>query len=179
VLTIQVAMPERFNEATEEFFTPFVVLELEHSLVSLSKWESEFEKPFLAEKKMSDEEVFWYVKAMTLTPNVPPEVWGELSQKNLSEIDDYINKKMTATWFTEQEARGHSKEIITAEIVYYWMIALQVPFECQNWHLNRLLTLIRVCNQKNAPPKKMGRAQQLQRQRALNEQRKAELGTRG
>lgn len=180
MLKIVVPKSEVFDEETSTFHvTESHTLELEHSLVSLSKWESFWEKPFLGASEKTSEEVLGYVKSMTVTPNIPSEVYRNLSRENLQQVDAYINARMTATWFAEDDGPTRSREVITAELIYYWMIALNVPFECQHWHLNRLLTLIRVCNQKNSPEKKRDPKTVAAQRRELNEKRRAELGTRG
>jgi hypothetical protein len=180
MLTIRVLEVESFDESSQEFTTQGgVVLELEHSLVSLSKWESIYEKPFLGNDSKSTEELIGYIKCMTLTPEVPEEIFHRLSIKNFEEIHNYIDAKMTATWFSEQPGVPKSREVITSEVVYYWMTTFNIPFECERWHLNRLFTLIRICNIKQAKPQKMSRAEMAARNRALNAQRKAQLGTTG
>lgn len=180
MLTITVLGNEVFEEATSSFTTEGdVVLELEHSLVSLSKWESKFEKPFLGAGNKSGEEVLGYIQCMCLTPDVPPELFDKLSEDNIKEVNEYIDAKMSATWFNEQPGAPPSREVITSELVYYWMTTFQIPFECETWHLNRLFTLIRICNIKSAKPTKMSRSAIAARNRELNAQRKEQLGSTG
>lgn len=179
MLTIIVAMAEGFNDASQEFLaTESFQLDLEHSLASLSKWESFFEKPFLSSGEKTSEETLWYIKAMTLTPDVPPDVYNKLSDQNVTDIWKYIGAKMTATTFSFT-ASGRTREIITAELVYYWMFSMNIPKECEYWHLNKLLTLIRVFNVKNAKPKKMSQAEAAAQQRSLNAQRRAKNNSPG
>lgn len=181
MLTITVPKQELFNEE-DNTFTNFdeVTIELEHSLISLSKWESFWEKPFLVKVDKTTEEMLYYIKSMTLTPEVPEDVYSRLSSDNINAINAYIDAKMTATWFKDSAPSPRNTEIITAEVIYYWMVALTIPFECQYWHLNRLLTLVQVCNRKNAPAgKKMSKRELAARNRALNEQRKNQYGTSG
>jgi hypothetical protein len=180
MLTIVVGGTESYDESGSEFVVSGgTTLQLEHSLIAVSKWESEHEKPFLGQEDKTSEEVFSYIRCMTVTPNIAPEVFQELSESNLEAINTYINAKMTATWFNEQPGAPKSREVITAELIYYWMSAYQIPFECEQWHLNRLFTLIRICGIKSAKPKKMSRAEAAARQRELNAQRKSQLGTTG
>lgn len=153
-------------------------LQLEHSLVSISKWEAKWHKPFLSDKKKSPEEIIDYVRCMTITQNVSPDVYTRLTENNLIDINSYIENSMTATTFSNDKRSG-GREIITSEIIYYWMISFNIPFECQKWHLNRLLTLIKVCNIKNSPPKKMSKTEMMNRNRALNAARKQQLNTKG
>lgn len=170
---------ETFDDETKQFARKTFELGLEHSLASLSKWESFFEKPFLSTEDKTNEEVFWYVRAMTMTSNVPEEVFTNLTPENFSDIDNYINAKMSATWFSDGPNQRRNRQIITSELIYSWMIDLNIWMECENWHLARLFVLIRVCGQKSGPPKKMSKNEILQKQRELNAQRRAKLGTSG
>ena len=172
--------PEGWDEVKQEFVEPeYKELQLEHSLVSLSKWESKWHKPFLQDKEKTDEEVLDYIKYMTLTPNVDEEVYEHLTPANYRAIHDYINAPMTATTFSEEKNGKRNREVITAELVYYWMIALNIPFECQYWHFNRLLTLVRVCNIKNQPPKKRSRKDTANRYAQLNAARRKQYNSKG
>ena len=171
---------EGWDEKKREFVEPKVqVLQLEHSLVSLSKWESKWRKPFLSKGLQTTEEILDYVKFMTLTQNVNPDVYNHITQDIVDEITDYINAPMTATTINDEQNNKGRGEIVTAELIYYWMIALNIPFECQKWHLNRLLTLVRVCNVKNAPPKKRSKKELMRRNTAMNALRKQQLNTKG
>lgn len=182
MLTITVPISsEEWDEVKQEFVEPKTqTLQLEHSLVSISKWESKWQKPFLAKKEMTEEEILDYVKCMTLTKNINPDVYNHLTKENIKDIVDYISNPMTATTFSKDEKSQHNREIITSELIYYWMIASNIPIEeCQKWHLNRLLTLIRVCSVKNAPPKKRSKRDIMSRNAALNASRRKQLNTRG
>ena len=170
---------EGWDESKQEFIPPPVkVLQMEHSLVSLSKWESKYCKPFLSTDK-TDEETLDYIKMMTITQNVDPEIYNRLTKNNIDEIRKYIHAPMTATTFSKERTAKRSHEVVTNELIYYWMVTLNIPFECQKWHINRLLTLIRVCEVKNQPPKKMSRREIMNRNRALNEARRKQLNTTG
>lgn len=178
---LQVTIPgeEFFNEADSTFlYGKECTIQIEHSLVSMSKWESKWCKPFLSTEH-TGEEILDYIKCMTITQNVDQSVYTRIPQKVFVQIDEYIHAKMTATWFNDRDQGAKSREVITSELIYYWMIAQQIPFECQKWHLNRLLTLIRVCNVKSQPKKKMGRKEMLNQRAALNAARKKSLNTNG
>ena len=158
MLQITIPAVEQWDESKQEFVcSKAQTLQLEHSLVSLSKWESKWHKAFLTKDEKTFEETLNYIKCMTLTQNVDSETYNFLTNENFKLINQYIEDPMTATRFSEEKNSSLNKEQITAELIYYWMIALNIPLECQKWHLNRLLTLIKVCKIKNQPHKKISR----------------------
>lgn len=183
MLQLTIPSQELYDEKTQQFvYTKEYSLRLEHSLVSISKWESKWCKPFLSSDTKTDEQTIDYVKCMTITQNVPAEAYKYLTRENLEEISKYIESPMSATWFSNTEAEGaakKSREVITSELVYYWMISMQIPVEFQTWHLNRLLTLIKICSIKNQPEKKMTKNQIMNRNAQLNAQRRKAMNSRG
>ena len=154
-------------------------LQLEHSLISISKWESKWCKPFLTKSDKTIEETIDYIKCMTLNKNVDPNVYNILTTSNVEEINKYIDAPMTAIKFPKDQNGSRSREQVTSELIYYWMITLNIPFKCEKWHLNRLLNLIKVCSIKNTPPKKMSKKELMSRNAALNAQRRAQLNSKG
>ena len=171
----------KFDSDKQEFI-PFkgATIKLIHSLISISKWEARWKKSFLSRTEKTHEETIDYIKCMTVTQNVDNEVYSNLTQDNIKDISDYIQDSMTATWFSK-EANGTkiNNETTTSELIYYWMVALEIPFECQKWHLNRLLTLIRVCNIKQQKPTKIPRSEIAKNNHALNAARRAKHHTKG
>jgi hypothetical protein len=179
MLKVTIPSIELFDEAKSEFVKPKEqILQLEHSLISLSKWESKWRKAFLSKDDKTVEETIHYIKCMTLTPNVDDDVYRCITNDIVKQVREYIDADMTATTFSKDN-RPPGREIITAEIIYYWMIQFNIPFECQKWHLNRLLTLINVCNIKQGPPKKMSKRELANRNSALNAARRQALQTGG
>lgn len=185
---LQVSIPEReyFDEKKGVFiYTKPITLQLEHSLVSIAKWESKWKKPFLKRDVLkTPEESLDYIRCMTITQNVDPNVYYSIPPNTYSLIEEYINDEKTATWFREDENRRPNREIITSEIIYYWMISQGIPMECQKWHLSRLLTLIRVCNEKNKEAsnpkgKRKSRKELFAQNRSLNAERRAKLNSKG
>lgn len=180
MLEIKIPGKEYFDERSQEFIeTKECTIQLEHSLVALSKWESKHHKPFLSNKNLTDEDILDYIRCMIISKNVPDEVVKNLTKENVKQITDYIDDPMTATTITNHGPKKPNNEIITSELIYYWMIANQIPVEFQKWHLNRLITLIQVCAAKNTPPKKMGKAATMNQNAALNAQRRAALHSKG
>ena len=180
MLEIVIPETEQYDEVHDRFITTKKqVLRLEHSLVSLSKWEAKWHKPYLSRKQKTEAEQIDYVRCMTLTQNVDPNVYTAITPQLLKTVNDYIDDTMTATTFSKGRRGRSSNEIITAEIIYYWMISHQIFFECRKWHLNRLMTLINVCNAKNGPQKKMSQKEIFAQNRALNAARRKRSHSKG
>ena len=178
---LQITVPggELLNEKTNEFITMNPqILQLEHSLISISKWEAKWKKPFLSKTEKTNEESRDYIRCMTLN-NVDSNTYVFLTKNNVEEINAYMTNPMTATTINDRGASKKSNETITSELIYYWMIAANIPMECQKWHINRLLMLIRVCGAKNAPEKKMSRSAIMSQNKAINDARRARLKTSG
>ena len=178
MLLLNIPETELYDEVRNEFtFVKKQTLVLEHSLLSLSKWESKWHKPFLSKKEKTDEETFDYIRCMIVN-TVDENVLRCISPAMIEQVNTYIQDSMTATTVPNDKSKTNH-EIVTAELIYYWMVALRIPFECQKWHLNRLLTLIDVCSIKSQPPKKMSQRAILQRNAALNAARRKALHSKG
>lgn len=180
MLRLLVLGDECYNEEKNEFFTEGdFVLELEHSLISISKWESRFNKPFLGSKDKTIEETYGYIEAMVISENPPENFVKKLSDDNIKKVNEYIDSNQSGTTFFDESIKKGREEIISAELIYYWLVAYQIPFEVQHWHLSRLFALIRICGIKNSKPKKMSRREADAQRRSLNQQRRAALNTTG
>lgn len=183
MIEIEVAQTRLFDEETNIVTNvPATKLRLEHSLVSISKWEAKYKKPFISDKPehaKTKEETIEYIKFMTLTQNVDPNVYLALSPKNIQDIADYIDDPMTASFVYDDGKKKGPKEQITSELIYWWMTSLQIPWEAQKWHLNRLMMLIRIGSVKSQPEEKKSKSEILARNRALNEARKKKYNTKG
>lgn len=178
MLEIVVKGGEMFNERTFEFYqTKDFTIKLEHSLVSIAKWEAKYHKPFFSKEKMEPSEYMDYIKCMTITQNVPEEVYQRLSNKNIKDILNYQQDSMTAMKQTSKSKGGYA--VITAETIYYWMISLNIPHEYEKWHINRLLALVEYVSLKNAPPEKMSQREMMEMYRTENEKRRAKYKSKG
>lgn len=180
MLELKVKIPDNFNEETSEFIDGEVVrLQLEHSLVSMSKWESKFEKIFLGKDEKTDEEVLEYIRMMILTEDYPENITDHFSDEQVVLVNDYIKKKNSATFFGEDKTKSTSREQVTTELIYYWMFSFQVPIEAENWNFNRLFNLLRIFSIKTGKKEKRSSKEIAAERRALNEQRRAKLNTKG
>ena len=182
MLRLTVKGKEFFDQKKNQFIeTDSTVLMLEHSLVSISKWEAKYQIAFLSDTKKTTEQVLDYIRFMSLSGDISDDVLKRLSNENVKQINDYIASKQSATRFMQKPGGAPSREKITSELIYYWLIALQIPWETQHWHLERLLTLVEVCQRKNQSqsPKKMNRSAMVKQRQAINAQRRAQYNTRG
>lgn len=184
MLSITIPPFSFFDERTEEFieFDKPTHLQLEHSLLSISKWESKWHKPFIGNSltpPKTNEELIDYIRCMTLTQKVDPQVYLGINNDVLQKVTAYIEDSMTATTFSDEHNKKFNSEIITAEIIYYWMVALKIPFECQKWHLNKLIALIKVVSLKQQPPKKIPKGEYAKKRRSLNAARRKKYHTHG
>ena len=173
---------EQWDDDEQIFIEPeYRTIRLEHSLVSISKWESKWHKSFINTKNLTDEEITDYIKFMTITQNVDPEVYNHLTRENIQQINEYIKDPMTATYFPEDRKDGTNRKVITSERIYCWMILLGIPVEFEKWHLNRLITLIRVCNIESQPPdkKRMSKSEIMSRNAAINARNRARFNSKG
>lgn len=178
MLTITIPETELWDEEKQEFVhVRETTLRLEHCLYSISKWESKWKKPFLSKDQKTDEESKDYIRCMALD-DIDTEVLSFLTQENMDQISAYMEDPMTATWFSEDRSKPN-RQIITSERIYYWMCAAQIPFECQYWHFNRLMTLIRVASIDSQPSKKMGKKDIYSQNAALNRARRAKHKSKG
>ena len=182
MFTLKIDDVDFFDEKTERFFTiKGQTLQLEHSLVAISKWEAKYKKPFLGKERKTAEETIDYIRFMTITQNVNPLLYSAITAEQVQAINEYIDDPMTATKIAKQEGKGSGgagKEV-TSEEIYYSMTAYQIDWKAEKWNFNRLMMLIRVCEEKNKPKKKMRKGDIARRNRSLNAARKARLGTHG
>lgn len=183
MLRIEIEGTQLWDEENEQFIvTEPMKLYLEHSLVSISKWESVYRRPYLFPQTFSKKETIDYIKCMCLDNDISDDVFYAIygNSKLMKEIDDYINSSPTATTINDNDTKKHrNSEKITSELIYYWMVANEIPFECENWHIERLLTLIQVCNVKNRPPKKQSMKDIYARNKSLNAARRAKHHSKG
>jgi hypothetical protein len=180
MLEITIPAIEQWDELKEEFVSSKEQkLLLEHSLISISKWESNWKKPYLSKDPKTEEETLDYIKCMTISKNIDPAVYRLLTNDNMEQILAYIGDSRTATRLPENKNGKGSGEQITSELVYYWMTQWNIPPEYQKWHLSRLITLIQICNIKNQPAKKMSKSEIMQRNASLNAARRKKFNTSG
>lgn len=188
MLKLTVPAGEYFNEQTNEFhYTKESRLHLEHSLASVARWESKWKKPFLESSspllrdkyKKTPEEFYDYLRCMTVNQPEDPNCYRSLTPLQLQVISNYLKDPATASTFSDYEEKKFSSQIITSELIYFWMTTLNIPFSCEEWNLNRLLALIRVCSIKNGKPKKKPRRDMIEERKRLNQERRQQWNTRG
>lgn len=171
---------EIFDESTNMFgIIKPQHLQMEHSLLSLSKWEARWRISFLSTKDKTEAQMLDYIYCMTINKNIDKRVFHALPKDCINRITHYIETPQTATTFRSDNQpfgkkgqRPVRQQIITAELIYWQMIVNGIPFSCEKWHLSRLLTLIRVCDIKNSTNKpNMTKAELIRRNAELNARR--------
>ena len=180
MIKITINDQEFWDERTQQFYTiKRQTLRLEHSLISISEWESKWKKPFLSSEQRTRDETVDYIRCMTINPNVDPLVYLGVTNQHIKLVNQYIDDPMTASRVDEKRTGAKAGGTVTSELIYYWMTELNIPFECQKWHLNRLLMLIRICNAKKQPDKKASKKDDALYRRKLNAARKGKLHSKG
>ena len=183
MLLLKIPPVEYYDEENDLFsYSGERTIQLEHSLISISKWESRWHKPYLAEERRTMEESIDYIRCMTITPNVPDEEYQRIGDAQMDEVSAYILDPMSATEVSRRQKKegvARRKDVVTSEKIYSWMIGLNIPLECQKWHLNRLFALIELCDAQNAPPKKKSKRELIEENKALNQARRAQANSKG
>lgn len=180
MLEIDIPETELFDDVSETFvYIKPVTLRLEHSLVSLSKWEAKWKTPFLSKKEKTMEQSIDYIRCMTVNQSVNDAVYYALTPSHMEKINEYIEDVKSATTFNDKISGPPNRQVVTSELIYFWMAQYNIPFECQKWHLSRLLTLIRIASIKNQPDKKMSKKATLSQYKSLNAARRKAMHTKG
>lgn len=179
MLELTIPTTKMFNEQTGEITVlGGGTIKLEHSLAAISKWEAIVKKPFLEQESMTAQQLLLYIKCMS-EDTIDDKILAGITDKNIEDISDYISDSMTATWFKEDHKKTGGKRIVTSELIYYWMATVGIPFECDKWHFNRLMTLIRIAGEEQKPSEKMDKKALAKRNRSLNAARRAKMHSRG
>lgn len=182
MLELHLPAEEVFDRKESKIYKlPEITLRLEHSLLTISKWETIWELPFLSEEKKTNDQLHSYVSIMA-GGNLEEETLNRLGQSHYEKLNTYLNAKHSATWFSDPPNQRKSTQTVTSELIYFWMTTYNIPFECENWPFARLMNLIRIASIKNDPDKgkkKRNKSQMLSERAMLNQKRREELGTTG
>lgn len=181
MITLRIKAGQHWDSENEVFVNvPETEIRLEHSLRAVSKWESRHCKPFLGRREWTAGETLDYIRCMCMDEGANPAVFLSLSREQIEAVQKYIDLPMTATWFSNRNQQSANRgSAVTSELIYFWMTSYGIDWQAQDWHLNRLMTLIQVCSEKNKPAKKMPKNQAAARQRALNAARRRKYHTGG
>lgn len=178
MFTIKIPPLEIFDDELEEF-RQFGADEItfEHSLYTIARYEEATHKPYY-DTRSDEDNLFSYMPYMAIKPPKDPSAFFRIPQDELAKLKSWMEDSHTATWFSKDDDNSPEREIVTAELIYYWMTEYRIPFECERWHINRLMTLIQVCARKKSPPKQKSQAEIIREHRALNQKRRAERAAR-